>query len=72
MFSNFLVYFISLLPILNPSILLLPLFFSKIGLLLLYLLKANLLPLFLLKAGLSSNLIIFNIEVNEATILLKL
>ena len=71
-FSNFLAYSTLFLLTLNPSTSLLPLFFSEAVLLLLFLLEADLLLLFLLGAGLSSDLVIFSIEVNGAAILLKL
>ena len=69
-FSDFLMYFISLLPNLLTSPL--PLFLSETGLLPLFLLETSLLLLILPKADLLNNLIVFNIEVNRATILLKL
>ena len=50
---------------------LLPLFFLEAGLLLSFLLEADLLPLFLLETSLSSDPVVFNIEVNGVTILLK-
>ena len=53
----------------NPSTSPLPLFFPKYCLLLSIILEFDLLLFFLLVAGLSDNLIIFNIEVNEAAIL---
>ena len=71
-FLNFLAYSTLFQLTSNLSSLQLLSFFPEIGLLLLFPLKANLLPLFLLQAGLSGNLVIFNIEVNRATILLKL
>ena len=69
-FSAFLACFILLPP--NSSILLLPLFLPKASLLLLFLLEANLLLLFLLGVSLSSDPVVFNIEVSKAAILLKL
>ena len=54
-------------PLTSPS----PLFLPKVGLLLLFLLEADLLLSFLLEAGLSSDPVVFNIEVSGAAILLK-
>ena len=70
-FSNFLIYSILFLLILNLSILLLPLFFLETDLLLLFLLKVDLLPLFLPRADLLNDLIIFSIKISRAVILLK-
>ena len=70
-FPDFLICFISFLPISNLSILLLLLFLLKTGLLLLFLLKTNLLPLFLLGASLLGNPVIFSIEMNGVVISLK-
>ena len=70
-FLDFLLCSTQFLPILNLLILLLPSFFLKVGLLLLFLLKANFLLSFLPEASLLVNSVIFNIEVNGVTILLK-
>ena len=70
-FPDFLVCSIPFLLIPNSSTSPLPLFFPETGLLLLFLLKADLLLLFLLKASLSSNPVVFSIEVSGAAILLK-
>ena len=67
-FSDFLVYFT--LSLSNP-ILLLRLFLIETNLLLSLLLETSLLLLFLLGAGLSNNIVIFKIMVNEAAILPK-
>ena len=70
-FSDFLAYFILFLPTPNSLTSLSPSFLPEDGLLLLFLLKADLLPLFLLGASLSSNPVVFSIEVSGAAILLK-
>ena len=71
-FSNFLACFTPFLPIPNPSTSTSPSFLPKAGLMSSFLLEANLLPLFLLGAGLSSDPVVFSIEVSGAAILLKL